>query len=394
MQQLLLLTANEAAVRCGKLQTLMREKGITGLLINDNANLYYLCGRVYSGFAYLPVEGRAVWFVRRPVELTGDDVEYIRKPEDIPAKLAERGIDFRGTTGIEFDIAPYSLASRLMGVFEGNEFANANDLLRTARSVKTNAEIALLRESGIKHEKVYRQVPKLYKPGMTDHQFQIEIERLSRLEGCLGLFRISGQSMELFMGNILTGNNADEPTPYDFAMGGAGLDASLPVGASGEAIKENSTVMVDLNGDFNGYMTDMTRVFSVGEISDLAKQAHQCSRDICRMFEAEALPGVEAKALFQKADEMVKSRGLEKYYMGHRQHAAFIGHGLGIEINEMPVIAPRSKSLLEPGNIIALEPKFVIPGEGAVGIENTYLITENGAVSLTNAPEEILPLGL
>jgi Xaa-Pro aminopeptidase len=112
------------------------------------------------------------------------------------------------------------------------------------------------------------------------------------------------------------------------------------------------------------------------------------------MFEAEALPGVEAKALFQKADEMVKSRGLEKYYMGHRQHAAFIGHGLGIEINEMPVIAPRSKSLLEPGNIIALEPKFVIPGEGAVGIENTYLITENGAVSLTNAPEEILPLDL
>jgi Xaa-Pro aminopeptidase len=89
---------------------------------------------------------------------------------------------------------------------------------------------------------------------------------------------------------------------------------------------------------------------------------------------------------------MATERGLDTYFMGHRQHASFIGHGLGIEINEMPVIAPRSKQVLEAGNMIALEPKFVIPGTGAVGIENTYLITDEGAVSLTNAPEEILPL--
>ena len=77
--------------------------------------------------------------------------------------------------------------------------------------------------------------------------------------------------------------------------------------------------------------------------------------------------------------------------MGHRQHAGFVGHGLGIEINELPVIAPRSRSVLETGNVIALEPKFVIPGVGAVGIENTYVVRPDGPMEcLTHAPREIV----
>ncbi len=150
--------------------------------------------------------------------------------------------------------------------------------------------------------------------------------------------------------------------------------------------------MVDLNGDFTGYMTDMTRVFSVGDLPQLALDAHQCSIDICRMFEKQALPGVEAKELYHAAADMAEERGLSRYFMGHRQHAGFVGHGLGIEINEWPVIAPRSRDVLAAGNMIALEPKFVIPEVGAVGIENTYHITPDGAVALTGAPEEIVAL--
>ncbi|MDE7443677.1 MAG: M24 family metallopeptidase, partial [Muribaculaceae bacterium] len=76
----------------------------------------------------------------------------------------------------------------------------------------------------------------------------------------------------------------------------------------------------------------------------------------------------------------------------HRQHAGFIGHGVGIEINELPVIAPRSRDILQADNVIALEPKFVIPHVGAVGIENTYVVTADGLKCLTNAPEEIIGL--
>ena len=198
--------------------------------------------------------------------------------------------------------------------------------------------------------------------------------------------------MELFMGSIIAGDNADAPSPYDFAMGGAGLHPSLPVGANGSEIKPGNSVMVDVNGNFTGYMTDMTRVFSLGELSPEALKAHECSRRIHREITAAGQPGCEAKELYKLAEDIVKEEGLTEYFMGHRQHARFIGHGLGIEINELPVIAPRSKDIITTGQVIALEPKFVIPHTGAVGIENTYVVTATGWKCLTNAPEEIISL--
>lgn len=392
MEQLLLLAPSEARKRIDALQALMRREGMDAVLVSDNANLLALCGRVYAGYAWIPAEGEPVWFVRRPVELGGDNVVYIHKPENIPAYLSEASLKTGDTIGLEYDITAYSAVMRLMGLFPDSKTVNASGVLRQWRSVKTPVQAELMRQSGVKHAEVYKRVPGLYRMGMTDHELQVEIERLSRLEGCLGVFRISGPSMELFMGNVISGKNADNPTPYDFAMGGAGLDPSLPVGADGAEILENTTVMVDLNGNFTGYMTDMTRVFSLGKIPQLAMDAHQCSIDICHAFMKEARSGTAAKDLYAMAEAMVRERSLERYFMGHRQHAGFVGHGIGIEVNELPVIAPRSRDILQEGNTIALEPKFVIPEVGAVGVENTYLVTGDGAECLTVCPEEIVPL--
>ncbi len=123
-------------------------------------------------------------------------------------------------------------------------------------------------------------------------------------------------------------------------MGGAGLDPSLPVGACGEIIREGNSVMVDANGNFTGYMTDMTRTFTLGEIAPLAVKAHETSIEICRAVAAAARPGAEARHLYSLAESMAAEAGLAEYFMGHRQKAGFVGHGLGIEINELPVIAP------------------------------------------------------
>nr|MBD5377419.1 aminopeptidase P family protein [Bacteroides sp.] len=359
------------------------------LLITDYANIFYLTGRVFAGQIYLPLEGEMICFVRRPVDLEGDGTVRIRKPEEMAQTI---GLNAPARLGLELDITAWSAVKRLSAVFPEAEIINASPIMRMARAVKTDLEIEMVRRSGVAHEEVYSRIPRLYSEGMTDLQLQVEIERESRLKGCLGMFRISGTSMETFMGSLIAGDNADAPSPYDFAMGGAGLDPSLPVGANDSTILPGNTVMVDLNGNFTGYMTDMSRVYSLGEISELARKAHQCSIDIHRMIAKAAVPGTPAKALYEMAMELVKERGLENYYMGHRQQAGFIGHGVGIEINELPVIAPRSRDIIERNNVIALEPKFVIPHTGPVGIENTYRVTDTGLECLTNSPEEIISL--
>lgn len=396
MENLILLSPQEVLLRIGRLRGAAVAAGRTdALLIADNAMLYYLTGRVYSGWAFIPVDENVnpVWFVRRPVELTGKDVVEVRKPEEIPSRLEALGISLPEAVGLEMDALPYSTITRLQAVFPGAESYTASPIVAAARSVKTPLEISMMERSGVIHTAVYHKIPSLFSPGMTDFELDVAIEHLSRLEGCLGQFRIAGKSMEFFMGNVLTGENADAPSPYDFALGGKGMDPSLPVGASGEEIKPGTTVSVDVNGDYTGYMTDMTRVFSYGDIPSEAKAAHECSLAIHREFRRMAVPGTKASDIYEMAARLAREAGFERYFMGHRQKAGFCGHGVGIEINETPVIAPRSRDILQAGNAIAMEPKFVIPHVGAVGIENTYIVTPEGARCITNAPEEIIPLG-
>lgn len=396
MENLILLSPQEVLLRIGRLRGAAVAAGRIGaLLIADNAMLYYLTGRVYSGWAFIPVDENVnpVWFVRRPVELTGKDVVEVRKPEEIPSRLGALGISLPEAVGLEMDALPYSTITRLQAVFPGAESYTASPIVAAARSVKTPLEISMMERSGVIHTAVYHKIPSLFSPGMTDFELDVAIEHLSRLEGCLGQFRIAGKSMEFFMGNVLTGENADAPSPYDFALGGKGMDPSLPVGASGEEIKPGTTVSVDVNGDYTGYMTDMTRVFSYGDIPSEAKAAHECSLAIHREFRRMAVPGTKASDIYEMAARIAREAGFERYFMGHRQKAGFCGHGVGIEINETPVIAPRSRDILQAGNAIAMEPKFVIPHVGAVGIENTYIVTPEGARCITNAPEEIIPLG-
>lgn len=387
-----LTPVDEISRRISKIQSMIADRAIDAILITDNTNIYYTLGRVISGWVYIPAKGNPIYFVRRPEGLKGDNVRYIHKPELIPAELASLGYTLPGTLGLELAVTPYLTIERLKAVFPECAIADASKIMREARAVKTDFELVQLRQSGVKHSRVYSRIPHIFHPGMTDIELQIEIERISRLEGCLGQFRISGDSMELFMANVLAGNNADNPTPYDFAMGGAGLDPSLPVGADGSIIKPGMSVMVDANGNFTGYMTDMTRVFSYGDLTEEAMRAHRCSIDICRQLEKMGRPGAKASDMYEKAIEIVKAAGLERLFMGYTQKAGFIGHGVGIEINELPVIAPRSRDILQEHNVIALEPKFVVPGVGAVGIENTYIVTSGGLECITGSPEDIISL--
>lgn len=391
---LLLLSADEQALRLTHLKKLMAQDGTDAMLLNINANLYYLTGRVYSGYIYIHRDVDApTYFVKRPVDLEGDGVIAIHKPENILEELQRHSLPMPKRLALEQDTLPYNAVLRLcraLGV-STDDIANADALLRHARAVKTPGEIQMIASSGSCHEHVYRMIPRLYRDNMTDIELQVEIERVSRLEGCLGQFRINGNDMELYMGNVLAGDNADAPSPYDFAMGGAGADPSLPVGANGTILRPGMTVMVDVNGNYTGYMTDMTRTFVLGDIPEEAQRAHQLSIDICNTLAQMGRVGTAASDMYEKALDMARQAGLEHYFMGHRQHAGFVGHGVGIEINELPVIAPRSRDILEAGNVIAIEPKFVIPGVGAVGIENTYVVREDAPMRcLTNAPTQLI----
>lgn len=371
----------------------MEHLDMDALLVATSANLFYTTTRVFKGYVYIPRVGDPIWFIIKPdIYEPESGLEKIRKPESIPAKLLELGLPLPSSVGYEFEGLSYSDVERLKAVFPEAEAKNGSIPLRLARMVKTPRELKKMKEDGVHQAEAYRRITGCYKENMTDLEFQIEIERILRLEGCLGYVRTNGNLMDINLGSVIAGDNADNPSPFDYTMGGSGVDSSLPEGANGTTLKPGETVMVDMNGSFNGYQTDMTRVWALGEIPELARKAHECSINILRACEKIGIPGLPVADLYRKAMEIVEGEKLKDYFMGHRQQASFIGHGVGIELNEMPVVTARSKDHLAENMTIALEPKFVIPGVGAVGVENTYIVTAEGLKSITVFPEEIQEL--
>lgn len=370
----------------------MAQQGINAALIACNVNLLYTYGQIVSGYLYLPLQSPALLFVKRPNNIKGEHIFSIRKPEQIVDLLKENGLPMPAKLMLEGNELSYADYIRLAALFPESEVVNGTSIIREARSIKTPMEIEFLRRSGKLHAQAYSKIPEVYRSGMTDRELSIEVERLMRLEGCLGIFRVFGQTMEIFMGSVLTGDNASAPSPYDFALGGEGLDPSLPGGMNGTQLKEGYSVMVDIGGNFYDYMCDMTRVFSIEKLSDEAYAAHQVCLEVQEKIASMAAPGVVCEDLYNVAIDIVTKAGFADRFMGVSQQARFVGHGIGLEINEAPVLAPRMSQELQPGMTFALEPKIVLPGVGPVGIENSWIVTEGRVEKLTLCEEGIIEL--
>lgn len=383
---------NELELKWRRIQQAMRQEEADGCLLTMNMNLYYVSGQVFNGYFYLPAEGRPYWFVKRLTIPETNQVHVIRKPEQIPDFFRDLNLAMPRKLLLEADELSYNEYIRLQHVFRAEATGNASALIRHIRMIKTPWEIEQMRISARKHEAVYREIPACYRPGMRDIELQIEIEKRMRVHGSLGYFRAFGSNMDIFMGSLLAGENAGEPSPFDFALGGKGIHASGPLGANGTLLREGTTVMADMSGNYTAYQTDMTRVFSIGKLPDRAYRVHRVALEIQARMERTAKPGVSCAELYRDALAMAGQEGLKDCFMGTHLQAKFVGHGVGLEINELPVLTTRSKDILQPGMTFAFEPKFVLAGIGAVGIENTFLVTDSGVEKMTLLDENIIEL--
>ena len=383
---------NELELKWRRIQQAMRQEEADGCLLTMNMNLYYVSGQVFNGYFYLPAEGRPYWFVKRLTLPETNQLQVIRKPEQMPELFRDLNLAMPRKLLLEEDELSYNECIRLQHVFRAEATGNASALIRHIRMIKTPWEIEQMRISARRHEAVYREIPACYRPGMRDVELQIEIEKRMRMHGSLGYFRAFGSNMDIFMGSLLAGENAGEPSPFDFTLGGKGIHASGPLGANGTLLREGTTVMADMSGNYTAYQTDMTRVFSIGKLPDRAYRVHRVALEIQARMERTAKPGVSCAELYRDALAMAGQEGLKDCFMGTHLQAKFVGHGVGLEINELPVLTTRSKDILQPGMTFAFEPKFVLAGIGAVGIENTFLVTDSGVEKMTLLDENIIEL--
>ena len=160
-----------------------------------------------------------------------------------------------------------------------------------------------------------------------------------------------------------------------------------------KTIQRHEPVLVDYIFSYNGYLSDHTRIFSLGSLSAELRDAHAAMLEIQQLVKKLAKPGAKAGDIYNRALEKTRDLGYGDHFMGiGNERVRFIGHGVGLEVDEYPFLAAGQPLELQAGMTIALEPKLIFPGKGVVGIENTHVVTDDGLMQLGQFPEEIMEI--
>ncbi len=228
---------------------------------------------------------------------------------------------------------------------------------------------------------------------MTEIEVDGLLISLARGQGDQGRLRMRGWNQEMFHCHVLCGKTATIPSFTETPIGGLGTTPAIAQGAGHNRIKRNEPILVDLGVGINGYVADITRTFVIGQLSERFHKGYEVLREVEALVESQARPGVSCSHLYQEAARLTESRGFDPYFMGFGEGKVnFLGHGLGLEIDELPVLAKRYHPSLEEGMVFALEPKMVFPGEGAIGLEDDYLVTSRGIEKLSHFDDGIIHL--
>jgi Xaa-Pro dipeptidase len=251
----------------------------------------------------------------------------------------------------------------------------------------------MMRKAAAISQAVADAVPKLLREGLTELELSVELERVARLAGHLGLIRLRAFNMDMYFGHVLSGPEAAVPSYADAPTGGVGLSAAFGQGPGERTIKAGELVSVDTMMNHNGYLNDQTRNYCIGNPPERLREAYGLIMEIHQRFKGVVRPGAVTGELYDRVMAWVRERGWADYFMGYGgSRVSFIAHGLGIEVDEFPFIAQGQKLALQEGMTFAFEPKFIVPDLGIAGMENTYLVTSEGLEALNTATEELVLL--
>ena len=289
-----------------------------------------------------------------------------------------------------FDVVPAQQRDYYAKLLAGRELVDISLLNRQLRSVKSSTELELLRRSGASLSAVFAEVPQFLAAGMREIDLAAEFECRLRKAGSEGYVRMRAFNQELFQG-LAVSTGGPSFGFFDGAVTGLGLSNASPHGSSQEVIERNTPVLLDYTGVFQGYITDMTRIFVIGDLDEELKHAFEVSLSIQEKLQASLKPGAICEDLFLQAVELAEKSGLKDNFMGMPgEQARFVGHGVGLELDEFPVLAQGFKMPLQQGQTVAIEPKFVFPEKGVIGIENTFAVTAKGGEKLTEMTDNIV----
>lgn len=391
-----LVPASEIELRIARLCGEMAGQGLEAVLIWHRPDYLYLTGQSQSSILYLSLHDGPLLFVRRDLDRARAEspiskVLPFRSMKELPGLIRRHAGGLPQEVGTELDVIPVTEHERMLHAFDGVRFRDASTVIRRCRMKKTPFEIGQLRAAAAIAREVFEVGRELLEPGMSEIEFGARLEMEAKRRGHEGIVRMHGVNYEGYSWHVLSGVNGSIPSEADTPAGGMGLSPAFPMGAGLREMRENEPILVDFPIVYNGYISDQGRIYCIGELPERFLRAYEVCKEIELEIISAARPGVQCEEIFKMANDVARERGHEGGFLGlPGKKAGFVGHGIGLEANEIPVFGAGQRYALEAGVVMAVEPKIVLEGEGVVGIENMYLIGHEGSEKLTIIDEGIL----
>ncbi|MEA2310390.1 MAG: hypothetical protein QOE28_358 [Solirubrobacteraceae bacterium] len=383
--------------RIAEFAAALRAAGMAGALVMNPPDVYYLAGTGQPCNLLVPAEGEPVLFARRYVDLAraSSHVERVVEGARFSAVAREAGGLGDGPLGMELDRVPAGLVARAGRSFGGREIADCSGLLLAQRAVKDAGEVVAMRASVALFDALHAAMREHIRPGIREHELAGEVERALRRAGHDGVVFQRRWDAKLAMeGALASGEHLATISRGPITITGVGLSESFPMGASRRELRRGDLVNIDLGLNRAGYHADMARTYAVGELPEGVERLARICRELQDAALAAVRPGVTAGSVYDAARDAAERLGVLDVFQGHGDlHGPYIGHGIGLELDEPPVLGPGAEEEVLEGMVLAIEPKLMSPAFGAVNIEDDVVVTADGCELLGELPRALFVIG-
>lgn len=383
--------------RIRKLQNKMQEKGIAAAILMHPRDVFYYGGTGQPCNLLIPGEGEPILLARRVLEWAKSDatVTDVRPGQglaEIREILEANGSIVPGAVlGVSLDILPAQLYLKIQKAFPQYTFGNISPLVLEQRSIKESSEIELIKTAAVLYGRVHQVMLKELRPGITELDLAARVGETLRSGGHDGIVRFRRWDASLPSdGIIAAGDNTWRISGHAMTVTGAGLNKSYPWGASNNRIRKGDLVVADLGINYHGYHADVARTYVVGRADSKQKHLFNVVLEIQNTVLQAVKPGVMGSEFFRIGRETALRSGVADFFQGYRESQGdYIGHGVGLELDEPPTLDSKCSTITRENMTLAFEPKVIIPGWGAIALEDTIRVTASGYEFLSSVPREL-----
>ncbi len=388
----------EATRRIEALQSQLRaaRPPLDAAVIIQNVDVYYFAGTYQSAHLVVPARGMPRLLVRRVIERAREDspledLKPMSSLRDLPGHLRKLCGNPPWRVGFELDVLParqFQLYQHLLGT--SVDSSDVSEAVLQVRSVKSEWEIERIREASRVIARVFLEVPAFLGEDRSTYELQTLFEYRARSLGHPGVIRLRGLNLDCPMGYVVSGPSGSSPSHSIFPIGGRGIDSCAPAGGDFKGIQPDTPIILDFLGCIDGYYADQSRMAVKGTLPAEAQEIYEAMREVLRFCEKTLRAGAIPSNIYKEALALVEARGLLQGFQGLPGYAVgFLGHGIGLEVNEIPVLAPKQDKPLEAGTVLAIEPKFAHARWGVIGLESTYVVRQDHLENITPIPETV-----